>query len=443
MVAPFWADVDTRGVGQVWYKVTPTAIFINWVNVGYFDSHFNKTNSFQLIITDGNDPVLGVGNNCLFAYQDMQWTTGDVSGGTNGFGGTPATVGANRGNGVDYIQFGQFNQVGNTYDGPFGNSDGIDWLDNRAFLLTTCVTGDNVAPILNDLSICDTVIICEGETLNLNASFLAPESGQIITVSIDTTGISGYTLISNTPGNSVDFQSTFIGTSSNLGINTIQIVATDNGTPSLSTTINAVFIVNYAKADFISSYETNGFSFVNEEVTFTDLSSAWPTNDSIINWIWNFGDGSPNENLPNVTHIYTDTGYFYVSLIVEGSNGCADTLVKLIHIIGPVQPSNIFSPNGDGINDQFEIIGLIGYPGITSINIFNRWGDLIYVSENYQNDWNGKNASGKPVPDGVYYYVLTNKEWFRPIDYTTFDSPQKDYANYENYVIYGYVTIVR
>jgi len=443
MVAPFWGDVDTRGIGDVFFKVTPTAMYVNWVDVGYFNSYTDKINNFQLIITDGNDPVLGAGNNVLFCYKDMQWTTGDASSGVNGFGGEPATVGANRGNGVDFIQFGRFDQAGIAYDGPFGNPDGVSWLDDQAFLFSTCVTGTNIAPVLNGLSVCDTIIVCEGQTVSIDALFLAPENGQTVVVTVDTTGVSGFEITSNIPGASVNFESTFTGNSTNLGLNTIVITATDNGTPPLSSSITAVFIVNYSTADFTSSFETNGFAFVNDVVTFTDNSSAYPLTDSIIGWVWDFGDGSPNEYLPDVSHAYADTGYYYVTLIVEGTNGCNDTLVKLIHIIGPVQPSNIFSPNGDGINDYFEIIGLNDYPGITTIKIMSRWGDLVYESSNYQNDWNGKNATGKPVSEGVYYYILTNKEWFRPQDYINFDSPSKDYASYEEFVIYGYVTLVR
>ena len=66
----------------------------------------------QLIITDGNDPIITPGNNVQFCYKDMQWTTGAASQGVNGFGGTPATVGVNRGNGVDYIQIGRYDQAG-------------------------------------------------------------------------------------------------------------------------------------------------------------------------------------------------------------------------------------------------------------------------------------------------------------------------------------------
>src|ERR1035437_6662176 len=96
MVAPFWGDVDTQGAGVVEYKITPTAMYVNWVGVGYYPAQTDKVNTFQLIITDGTDPILPTGNNIAFCYGDMQWTTGSASQGVNGFGGIPATVGVNQ-----------------------------------------------------------------------------------------------------------------------------------------------------------------------------------------------------------------------------------------------------------------------------------------------------------------------------------------------------------
>ncbi len=71
MVAPFWADVDTRDTsfydadstndvpnGSVVYRITDHALYVNWIDVGYFSHHGDKRNSFQLIITDGTDPVI-------------------------------------------------------------------------------------------------------------------------------------------------------------------------------------------------------------------------------------------------------------------------------------------------------------------------------------------------------------------------------------------------
>ena len=79
-----------------------------------------------MIITDGVDPLIP-GGNVSFCYGDMQWTTGDASGGAGGFGGNAATVGANLGDGSNYIQFGRFDSAGYAYDGPYNLNDGVDW----------------------------------------------------------------------------------------------------------------------------------------------------------------------------------------------------------------------------------------------------------------------------------------------------------------------------
>ena len=66
----------------------------------------------------------------------METRPGDASGGGGtGFGGTPATAGVNRGDGIDYVQIGMFDAPGGAYDGLYGNNDGIDALDNQVFIL--------------------------------------------------------------------------------------------------------------------------------------------------------------------------------------------------------------------------------------------------------------------------------------------------------------------
>ncbi len=134
MIAAFWADVDTRNTssGLVWYKVFPDRLVVTWDRVGYFDGQADKRNTFQLIIK-ANTAATFTGNDVIFAYGDMQWTTGSASSGTNGFGGGLATVGANRGTNLDYIQTGRFNMDGNTAPNSAftGSSGGIDWLDGK------------------------------------------------------------------------------------------------------------------------------------------------------------------------------------------------------------------------------------------------------------------------------------------------------------------------
>ena len=106
MIAPFWADVDTRGGGvpnrNAVYWTTQSGLFVaTWHNVGYFSSHDDLSNDFQLILTAAGP---GPGDfDVEFRYNQCQWTTGDASSGHGGFGGTPAQAGFDAGNLHDFV----------------------------------------------------------------------------------------------------------------------------------------------------------------------------------------------------------------------------------------------------------------------------------------------------------------------------------------------------
>ena len=68
-------------------------------------------------------------------------------------------------------------------------------------------------------------------------------------------------------------------------------------------------------------------------------------------------------------------------------------------------PPNIFTPNGDGVNDNFEIPCLNNGPG-AALLVFNRWGDMVYETDNYVNQWDGTHK-GEHLPDGTYFFILT------------------------------------
>lgn len=72
--------------------------------------------------------------------------------------------------------------------------------------------------------------------------------------------------------------------------------------------------------------------------------------------------------------------------------------VKIVPL--PIKIPNAFTPNGDGINDTFTIEGIEAYDRV-EVLIFNRWGNEVYKSERYNNDWAGLN-----LHDGVYYYMI-------------------------------------
>lgn len=95
MIAPYWGDVDTScaNCGEVYLGVpTADAAVITWNNVGYYNSNPSKQNTFQLILRDRND-LTGSNTDVEFRYGNLQWTTGDASGGEDGLGGQPAFAG--------------------------------------------------------------------------------------------------------------------------------------------------------------------------------------------------------------------------------------------------------------------------------------------------------------------------------------------------------------
>ncbi len=245
MIAPFWGDVDTRNAasGLPYFKKTATSLIVKWSNVGYYSSMADKLNDFQLIITDGSDPILPNGNNVAFCYGDMQWTTGSASQGVGGFGGVPSTVGVNKGDGTNFIQIGRFDAPGLAYDGPYGLNDGVSFLDNKSYFFNTCGTNNNLPPIIQDAtgggSACgDTIKICAlGDTLVYTTTFLAPENTQSITIngSAPSLGSSFQPLgVTTSSAGTTTYAWMVVASPTVTGVHTVVITGTDNGTPPLS-----------------------------------------------------------------------------------------------------------------------------------------------------------------------------------------------------------------
>jgi hypothetical protein len=251
MIAPFWGDVDTRdstmtgNIGSVWYKLTPNALIVVWDHVGYFNTHGDKTNTFQLIISDGTDPLVPIGNNVSFCYEDMQWTTGDASGGIAGYGGVPATVGVNYGNGIDYFQVGRFDQPGTGFDGPYNNSDQIDFLDNMEMYFNVAgASSSNTPPMVIAAGICDTIDVYSGDTLksihtvDFTVMVATPEINQALQIDVTCPAYPNAVSVVQIPiGNEfVTVDITFDATLVPPGMYNVIITATDNGTPVATTT---------------------------------------------------------------------------------------------------------------------------------------------------------------------------------------------------------------
>ena len=101
---------------------------------------------------------------------------------------------------------------------------------------------------------------------------------------------------------------------------------------------------------------------------------------------------------PTTTTLYT--------LRVTNDRGCSATDDLLITVLPYcVKVKNAFTPNGDGINDLWQIYDDYGCLKNISLHVFNRYGNKVFESRDYRNNWNGT-YNGKPVPDATYYAVI-------------------------------------
>ncbi len=128
----------------------------------------------------------------------------------------------------------------------------------------------------------------------------------------------------------------------------------------------------------------------------------------IVQWVWSFGDQSDGtSNLQNPTHTYLDTGRYCAQLVVTDKNGCMDTATNCL-VINPLFNLYIpdaFSPNGDGLNDVFEVKGR--YIKNYEMEIFDRWGQEIFQSNDINIGWNGKaNSNSTIYQAGTYAYSI-------------------------------------
>lgn len=94
-------------------------------------------------------------------------------------------------------------------------------------------------------------------------------------------------------------------------------------------------------------------------------------------------------------------------LTLTGAGGCAVSDTIFIKVLKQPEVPNAFSPNGDGINDTWKIKYLDSYPS-ASIEVYNRYGQAVFSSVGYTVEWDGM-LNDKPLPVGVYYYIINPK----------------------------------
>ncbi len=129
-------------------------------------------------------------------------------------------------------------------------------------------------------------------------------------------------------------------------------------------------------------------------------------------YLWEPSEGLDNPNSQSTTAtVSSEIGY---SVTGTTEFGCQETDSMRIYIATGLKIYSGFTPNGDGVNDVWEIDDIVYYPNAT-VKVFDRWGKTVFSSVGYADEqrWDGK-YKGKDLPIGTYYYVIDLKDGSEP-----------------------------
>lgn len=145
----------------------------------------------------------------------------------------------------------------------------------------------------------------------------------------------------------------------------------------------------------------------NDPVVFADQSTF--IGSPIVSWTWDLNNDTTytlNNNSDQTTS-FALSGPYTITLTVVDQQGCEDSYALVINVKDPdlIIP-NVITPNGDGVND--ELVLSEQFFKTYQIQIFNRWGHMVYMLEDQTGIalWDGDTSDGVPCTDGVYFYRL-------------------------------------
>ena len=182
-------------------------------------------------------------------------------------------------------------------------------------------------------------------------------------------------------------------------------VTSQTGCTNSVTYTDYIYVENIPDPSYIPSLYT--VLSLDTEVSFDNTSSG------ATNYVWDFGDGTPTVNTVNPTHEFPDdaTSGYLVTLYGYSPLGCVDSFATVIQVNEEViyYIPNTFTPDGDEFNQTFQPIFTAGFdPFDWTIRIYNRWGQVIFESNDPEQGWDGT-YNGKLVQDGTYVWTVEYK----------------------------------
>ena len=189
--------------------------------------------------------------------------------------------------------------------------------------------------------------------------------------------------------------------------NTGSVVTTNGGTVTVYNTNSC----GTASATVIVTVINLNASLSANPISGTTPLTVDFTNNSIgaTTYLWDFGNGTSANTQTVSSQTYNVVGSYVVYLLVT-SGSCLDIdslTINVLNQAGTIVIPNVFTPNGDSINDVFRVTGF----NIIDFNctIFDRWGLQMFAWEGVKNGWDGK-TNDKAVPDGTYFYIINAKD---------------------------------
>jgi gliding motility-associated-like protein len=287
----------------------------------------------------------------------------------------------------------------------FGDNSAPITTDNRSVTHSYPGPGTyNVKLVLNDTNFCnapDSLVIQLRVSPNVEARFTTPPDGCApYQAQFTNTSMGGTDFFWSFGDGTTSRQVSPTKLYTTPGTYTVKLVAVDTNTCNLIDSTQSTIIV--------SDKPTAAFTFSpnppeeNIITTFTNNSTG------AVRYKWLFGDGDSLITIRRdtiVKHQYPQTGSYNACLIAINQYDCPDTTCREVAvIINPLlDVVNAFTPNGDGVNDRAVAIGY-GIAKMT-FRIYNRWGQLMFESNDISLGWDGK-FNGKPQPMDAYAYTL-------------------------------------
>ena len=186
---------------------------------------------------------------------------------------------------------------------------------------------------------------------------------------------------------------------------------------STSNVASLITFPNISNSVSIVSNAINNFISPGDQVTFTATTAYQTSATTIVQYQWQVNGVNAGENEPVFTTSSLRNNDVVTCTIITTGRCIVDAFVysNAITILTntKVKIPNAFTPNGDGINDKWNISALAEYPKC-SVSVFNRYGSLIfYNAAGYPKAWDGT-YKGKHVPSGTYYFIIDLKNGEKP-----------------------------